>query len=261
MTARSMLDLVPIPVLFPLTVVFALVAVEAGRWLGQRRKESGTEPEASIGASVGATLGLLAFVLAFTFGMAADRSNTRREQVVEDANAIGTTYLRTYLLPDPPASEMRKQLREYVDVRVKAATNPETLLASLARSEELQGMLWRQAATIGTQQPNPATTGLFIEALNNMIDVHGTRVAAVNNRISGTIWFFAFLTTAVGMLSMGYQAGVSGSRRTVAVLGLTIAFAGVIMLIADLDRPQEGFLRVSQQSMIDLQRSMQADTN
>ena len=261
MNLSSVLDLVPIPLLFPLTVAVALLSVEAGRWLGLRRREGGTEPESSIGASVGATLGLLAFVLAFTFGMAADRSNTRRGLVVEDANAIGTTYLRTFLLPDPPASEMREQLREYVESRLGAAANPASLPTALARAEELQGLLWRQATTIGTQQPNPATTGLFIEALNNMIDLHGTRVAAVRSRIPGIIWFFVFLTTVVGMVSMGYQTGVNGSRRTIAVVGLAIAFAGVIMLIADLDRPQDGFLRVNQQAMLDLQRSMQPDAS
>jgi hypothetical protein len=259
MYQSTVLDLVPIPVLLPLTVILALIAVEIGRWLGQRRKQRGAEPEAAVGASVGATLGLLAFVLAFTFGMAADRFNTRKSLVVEDANAIGTTYLRTSLLPDPPASEMRKELRDYVDVRLKATEDPKTVPAALAHSEELQGLLWRQATTIGTQQPNPATTGLFIEALNNMIDVHGTRIAAARNRIPGTIWFFTFLTTAIGMLAMGYQSGISGSRRTLANVCLAIAFGGVIMLIADLDRPQHGFLRVSQQSMVDLQTSMQAD--
>jgi hypothetical protein len=259
MIPSTVLDEVPILVLFPLTVLLALAAVEAGRWLGQRRRESGTEPEASLTASVGATLGLLAFVLAFTFGMAGDRYNARKQLVVEDANAIGTTYLRTFLLPDPPASEMRKELREYVDVRVKAAGNPASRPSVLARSEELHGLLWRQATTVGTQQPNPATTGLFIEALNNMIDVHGTRVAAARNRIPGTIWFFVFLTTAIGMLSMGYQAAMTGSRRTLAVLCLAVAFGSVIMLIADLDRPQEGFVRISQQPLTDLQRSMQAD--
>src|SRR5215203_1342243 len=133
MNLSSVLDSVPIPVLFPLTIVLALLAIEAGRWLGQRRRESGSEPESSIGASVGATLGLLAFVLAFTFGMAADRASTRRELVVEDANAIGTTYLRTFLLPDPPASEIREQLREYVTSRLEPAANPASLPRALAR--------------------------------------------------------------------------------------------------------------------------------
>src|SRR5262245_48712675 len=98
-------DLLPIPVLFPLHILLALVAVEAGRWLGKRARSGGTEPEGPVSASVTATLGLLAFVLAFTFAMAASRFDTRRQMVIEDANAIGTLYLRTSLLAEPGASQ------------------------------------------------------------------------------------------------------------------------------------------------------------
>ena len=109
------------------------------------------------------------------------------------------------------------------------------------------------------EQPTLTTTPLFIQALNEMIDIHGARLAAARGRIPLTIWSSMFVTTAIGMLAMGYQAGLGGSRRSAAVMGLAIAFAGIIMLIADLDRPQQGFVRVNQQAMVDLQRSMQAD--
>src|SRR5262245_65578452 len=118
---ERMLDLVPIPVLFPLTVLLALVAMEAGRRMAQHRRESGVEPEGPMSAAVAATLGLLAFVLAFTFGMAASRFDARKQLVVEDANAIGTTYLRAWLLPEPSGARIRRQLREYLDHRVKRA--------------------------------------------------------------------------------------------------------------------------------------------
>ena len=73
-----------------------------------------------------------------------------------------------------------------------------------------------------------------------MIDTHGLRLAAIRNRIPPAIWIFLFLTAGVGMLSIGYQAGLSGSRRSVAATALVVAFSGVIMLIADLDRPAAG---------------------
>ncbi len=96
-------------------------------------------------------------------------------------------------------------------------------------------------------------TALFIASLNEMIDTHGLRLAAIRHRIQPGIWAFLFLTAGISMLSIGYQAGLSGSRRSVAAIALVVAFSGVIMLIADLDRPQRGFLRVNQQAMIDLQ--------
>ena len=143
------LDVLPIPALFGVTVLFALAAVEAGRWFGQRRKQSGAEAETPVGASVGATLGLLAFTLAFTFSMAAARYDSRKQAVVDDANAIGTTYLRTSLLPEPHASRARQLLREYVDVRLHATAHPEGLATAVARSEQLQAALWSDAAAVG----------------------------------------------------------------------------------------------------------------
>ena len=255
----GLLDGIPIPTLFVVTALLALAAVESGRWLGLRRKESGGEAEGPVGASVGATLGLLAFVLAFTFGMAAQRFDARRLMVIEDANAIGTTYLRTSLLPEPVAAQLRQQLREYVDIRVDLAAHSDRISETLARSEQLQGEIWKQASALAMAQPTLTTTPLFIHALNEMIDVHSARLAAVRSRVPGTIWIFMFVSTAVGMLAIGYQAGLSGSRRSAAVVCVAVAFAATIMLIADLDRPQDGFLRTNQQSMLDLQRSLQAD--
>jgi hypothetical protein len=252
------MDAIPIPLLFLLTLLLAFAAVELGRWFGMRRQPHQAEPEGPVSAAVGATLGLLAFILAFTFGMAASRFDTRRQMVVEDANVIGTTYLRTSLIPDPPASKLRSLLREYTDVRTDAGVHPEDFPAALARSEELQRMMWSEASAVGTQQPNPMTA-LFVASLNEMIDTHGLRLAAIRHRIQPAIWTFLFLTAGIGMLSIGYQAGLSGSRRSVAAIALVVAFSGVIMLIADLDRPERGFLRVNQQAMIDLQASMKAD--
>lgn len=257
----TIVDALPIPAFFVLTALLALVSVELGRWFGMRRRHGGAEAEGPVGASVGATLGLLAFVLAFTFGMAAQRADLRRQMVVEDANAIGTTYLRTSLLPEPAASAMRQQLREYVDIRLELAMHPELMAQTLARSERLQNDLWTQAAAIAAAQPTLTSTPLFIQALNEMIDAHGARLAAVRSRIPTTIWVFMFVTTVVGMIAIGYQSGLSGSRRSAAMMTLAIAFAAIIMLIADLDRPQEGLLRTTQQSMLDLQRSIRADAS
>ena len=251
----------PITVLMVLTVLLTLACVEAGYWLGRWRLKGDHELDATAGSIVGTTLGLLAFTLAFTFAMAASRYDTRKELVVEEANAIGTTYLRAMMLPAPQASEVRKLLRQYVDTRLEAAQTPGQLSPALARSEQLQMQLWREAVAAGAAQSDSVINGLFIASLNDVIDVHSKRLAAWRNRIPGTIWFFLFLTAALGMASMGYHAGLSGSRRTMAVIFLTLAFSGALTLIADLDRPTEGFLVVSQQAMQELQASMRQDAD
>ncbi len=241
-----------------LTVGLTLAAVEAGYLLGRWRHRRAHEQEVTASATGVATLGLLAFTLALTFTMAAARYDTRRELVVEEANAIGTTYLRALLLPAAQAAETRNLLRRYVDARLEAATVGKQA-EGVARSERLHALLWRQAVAAGAAQADSVTTGLFIASLNDVIDLHTKRLAAWRNRIPGVIWVFLFVTTVLGMASMGYHAGLTGSRRTLAVIFLALAFSSALALIEDLDRPREGFLIVSQQAMQDLQATMQAD--
>jgi hypothetical protein len=140
-----LIDSLPFWLLFICTFGFVLLAVMAGFWLGRRDgSRSASEPEAPVGSMVGATMGLLAFMLAFTFGMAASRHDTRRHLVLDEANAIGTAYLRTQLLPQPQAAEMQNVLREYVDMRLLAVRQPVQLASAIARSEELHTLLWAQ---------------------------------------------------------------------------------------------------------------------
>ena len=112
-------DGLPLAALYIITAVVVLVSAEVGWRLGNyRRQLPHHEKDAPVGAIVGATLGLLAFLLAFTFGMAASRYDTRRQLVLQEANAIGTTYLRADMLPEPQRSEIRNLLREYAALRV-----------------------------------------------------------------------------------------------------------------------------------------------
>jgi hypothetical protein len=104
-------------------------------------------------------------------------------------------------------------------------------------------------------------TGLFIQSLNEMIDLHAKRVqVGTRNRIPTSIWVGLFTLAILGMTAVGYQAGLSATRRSPAMIGMVIAFAGVLFLIADLDRGLEGFLTVSQQALVDVQESMQKTT-
>jgi hypothetical protein len=116
------LDALPLWGLFGATIAIVLLSIEGGRCLGlHRRRRSEEEKEGPVGAIVAATLGLLGLVLAFTFGLAASRFDARRQIVVEEANAIGTTYLRAGLLPIDRGAKTRMLLSEYVDARLEAA--------------------------------------------------------------------------------------------------------------------------------------------
>jgi hypothetical protein len=251
MQGHEPLDFLPLWAIFGFTVVVILVIVEAGFRLGRwRHRRSKLEQAAPVGTMVGAILGLLAFLLAFTFGMAASRFDARRELVLNEANAIRTTYLRAGLLPEPHRTEIRTLLREYVDVRLEAI-QPGKTAPALARSEELQGQLWAQAVSVG-EKPTPLT-GLFIQSLNDVINLHAKRVMmGVGNCIPFTIWGALYFTAILAMAAVGYHTGLTGTSRTLATLALVVTFAGILWLIADLDRPQEGLINVSQQALIDL---------
>jgi hypothetical protein len=253
----------PLDVLPPLgflliAVALSLLTLEGGYQLGKwRHAHVAEEKAAPVGAMVASILALLAFMLAFTFGMAASRFDARRQVLLDEANAIGTAYLRARLLPEPERSETARMLREYVDVRVRGIEQQDVAQAS-SRSAELHKQLWSQATTAAAKTPGSIMTGLFIQSLNDVIDLHAKRLFAGGSRIPLPIWMTLFVLGLLGMSSTGYQAGLSTTRRTPAMLILALAFSSVLFLIVDLDRAHEGFLQVRQDVMLDLQKSMKS---
>jgi hypothetical protein len=258
MQAGGPLDFLPLWGVFLVTVGLILLAIEGGFRLGTyRRRRSEGADKTPVGEMVAATLALLAFILAFTFGLAGSWFDMRRRLVVDEANAIGTTYLRAGMLPEPHRSDVRNRLREYVDVRLEAA-QPGKLGASVRRSEELHTRLWAHATAVAEKQPNSVVVGLFIWSLNEVIDLHAERLAlGPRTRLPGTIWLTLYFVAVLGMSVIGYHAGLAGSCRSPAILALVLAFSAVLTLIADIDRPQEGLLRVSPQPLLDLRKSLQ----
>ncbi len=258
MEAGGILDPFPLWALLAITLMVVLLAVEIGYRLARyRRRRSEEEKEAPVGAMVGATLGLLAFMLAFTFGLAASRFDDRRQVVLDEANAIGTTYLRAAMLPQPISTETRNLLREYVEIRLEAVQSGNVDQA-IRRSEQVHNLLWSQAVA-ATEKDRSPVTAIFIQSLNEVIDLHAKRVmAGLQSRVPGAIWLTLYLLAALAMASMGYHEGLTSAKRSVAVLALVLSFSVVLMLIVDLDRPGQGLLQVSQQSMIDLRNSISA---
>jgi len=260
MESSGPLDALPLWGLFIAILAVVLLSVECGYRLGRyRRNRHEQEKETPVGTMVGATLGLLAFILAFTFGLAAARFDTRRQVLLDEANAIGTTYLRAGMLPER-REEIRTLLRNYVNTRLEAV-RPGNIAEGIRQSENIQNELWTHATAVGEKNPNSIVVGLFVQSLNEMIDLHAKRVqAGLRSRIPGAIWIGLFAVAALSLATMGYHAGMVGTRRSLAILAVAFTFSVVIELIADLDRPQEGVLKVSQHALLDLQRSMNVPT-
>jgi len=255
--SQPFLDRLPLWVLFVATVLLFVSAVEVGFRIG-RFGLAGRGEEAQktqVAPIMGASLGLLAFFLAFTFNMAGSRFDARKKVVLEEANVVETAYLRSQLLPEPHRTEFQDLLRKYVDVRVQVrSANIETIQHVVTKSEELHGLLWSRLATFLEKSPPSAVTGLFVRSLNDIVDLHRKRVTVgVYNRIPVAIFFTVYVVALLSMGMMGYHAGLAGKRSFIANLLLITAFAAVLLLITDLDRPGQKLFGVSQQTMVDLQ--------
>jgi hypothetical protein len=255
MQASEPLDVVPLWALLLGIMLIVLLSVEGGYRVGRFRASRAHEMETPVGEMVASTLGLLAFILGFTFGLAASRFDAKRQLLVDEANAVGTTYLRAEMLPER-GNEIRTLLREYVDVRIDAVT-PDKLAEGIRRSEDLQNRLWGLTVPIAVKNPESVIVGLFVQSLNEVIDLHTKRLtAAVHNRIPFAIWAALYGISVFSFAAMGYHSGLTGTARSLVIIAVAFTFSVVIVLIADLDRSQEGVLRVSPQALIDLRRSM-----
>lgn len=251
------LDGIPVWAAFVLLVLGGLVVFELGYQLGDRwQRRTPDEKEGSTGLLVGSLLALLGFLLAITMGMAADRFNTRRALVLEEANAIGTTYLRAGYLPAPHDQVVRDLLRTYVPLRITSVSS-EQLRTNLARSVEIQTALWDEAQGLARETPDSVVLGLFIESLNDVIDLHEERVVAGSYaRVPESILILLVLGGALTLAMVGFNAGLSRRRSLVGATILILVMSATITLVIDLDRPRDGFLTTSQQAMIDLQSQL-----
>ena len=233
------------------------LGILVGAWRAQRESD---RAYSQLTTQQGAMLGLLALMLGFSFSMATARWDLRKHAAIDEANAIGTAYLRTALLPEPQRGEIRTLFVAYVDARLsRDATSPDSAERARAgaESQRLQRRIWDLAVVAAFADPRPTTSGLFVEALNTMIDAQGTRVALGEDRVPGVI-LWLLIVVAVGSLALtGYASGIVLQPRHGAGLLVALLVSLVILLVVDLDRPSRGAIRVSDASLRALQATMQ----
>ena len=251
MTVFQWLDGLPLPFLFLLTLLYALLAI----FLGIRLSALGKSPISgeSIGPATGATLGLLAFMLAFTFNMTASRFDGRKQLLMDEVNAIGSAHLRSGLVAASYSRELRALIEEYADLRASLALREIAVGDAISRSESLQTEMWREVERMVSEQPPSVYSSLLIQSLNNMFDLQSSRVMlGLQFRIPASIWIGLNAIAGLAMMLVGYQLGSTGRRRVIVSCTLATAFSAVILMIADLDRAGEGFTSVNQQAFIEL---------
>ncbi len=258
MKIEMMFNEMSLGLLYIITVVIVLLSVICGlRFASYIKRREKSKKEAPVGSIVAAILGLLAFILAFTFGMASSRYDTRKQLLLDEVNAIGTAFLRTDFLSEPQRRESRKLIKEYVDIRVEAVLQPETLPQALVDSEAIHDRLWSQITALSKQNSDSVVLGLYIQSLNDVIDLHSKRVTvAIQYHIPGVIWLTLYFVTILAMAAVGYQFGLAGTSSWLSILLLALSFSAVILLIADLDRVSAGLVKVSQKPMIEFQQKL-----
>jgi MFS-type transporter involved in bile tolerance (Atg22 family) len=242
------------------TVLF-LGATYIGFFLGRRAHQSGVDEHSRSQLSTiqAAILGLLALLLGFTFAMSMSRYDKRKQMVLEEANAIGTTFLRTQLLPEPPRQEISNLLRQYVDVRLEfyaAGIDEEKLAQAMARAEKLHKQIWSYTTALGKKDPRAVTTGLFILSLNEMIDMHAKRLTAMQNHVPQSAMILLYFLSTIAVAIVGYASGVAGLRKLFVTMMLPFLIAVVINVIVDIERPRRGLIKVGQERMIELRHTL-----
>lgn len=242
-------------------LVSMVVLVEVGHRIGLRvRDRANDDSKSHISAIQGSILGILALLLGFTFSLSLQRFDSRSEAVVEEANAIGTAWLRTRMLPEQLRAEVQATMREYAEVRVQATSISQIERASTAalteRTLSLQDRLWGQAMRAVEIDPHPVKTGLYVQALNEVIDQFGKRDAALNRHVPELVLALLYLTFLMAGAIVGLGCGVGGQRPSSVSYIMIALIVVLVFIILDLDRPRRGFIEVSQKSLVDLQLSM-----
>jgi hypothetical protein len=253
----QLLDSLPVVGVFIVFAIITMLCYEAGFRLGRWWQErTPGEQEGPTGFLVGSILALLAFLLAVTMGMASDRFDARRAIVLDEANAIGTTYLRAGYLPEPASSQIRELLRQYVPIRI-VVTDQTDLAADIQRSNEILNQTWAIAEGVAKTTDQGDLVSLFLDSLNQTIDLHETRITAgIYARVPETVVLLLIFGSALSLGMVGYSAGLTRRRSLLSAAVLVLVLGAVIMIVVDLDRPREGFIQVNQQPLVDLQQQI-----
>ena len=253
MPDSSLLDIVDLTVVG--TVIAAVIFVGiivfliAGRALGRRAiARHGAAGVPSVGSLEAAVFALLGLLIAFTFSGALSRFDVRRSQVVDEANAIGTAYLRIDLLPASAQAQVRQTLRDYVDARIatyKALPDVAAARRELARSQELQQQIWIQAVT-ATRLPDsrPGTDLVVMPALNDMFNFTTVRTAATLMHPPLIIYAMLIALALASALLAGYQSASEKGYDWVHKIGFAAIVAFTIYVILDIEYPRLGWVRL-----------------
>jgi len=254
--------------LFALLTILSMVGgtlgmLEIGRRLGVRRLARDPEgAKAGTGAIDGAVFGLMGLLIAFTFSGAATRFDVRRTMMVEEANCIGTAWLRLDLLPAAAQPSLREHFRQYLDARLAAFRKLPDITAAkadLSRANKLQNDIWTQAIAACRESGSQPATMLLLPALNQMFDTATSRTAGTQMHPPMLIYAVLGLLLLASSLLAGFGLGVGRVRNWFHGLAFVLVMTLTVYVILDFEFPRVGLIRIHgfEQVLVDLQQSMQ----
>ena len=239
--------------LFGLSLIVLWLSVQIGAFIRRRRPMPQDEKD-DFALVVNASLTLLALIIGFTFSMAVNRYDQRKDYEEEEANAIGTEYVRSDFLPASDAANVRNLLERYLEQRTLFYTTQDVQLLAQIDTEtaKLQSQLWTSVKTSAEAHPTPPVT-LAVWGMNDVLNRQGYTQAAWWNRIPVAAWSLMVFLAICCSLLVGY-----GSRRRERFLFTVLPFlvSVAFFLIAEIDSPRTGVIRVVPQNLISLSQSL-----
>ncbi|MFM0416540.1 bestrophin-like domain [Paraburkholderia aromaticivorans] len=242
--------------LFIISLVLMWLSARLGATLLRRFRKIEDEAREDFSVIQAATLTLLALIIGFTFSMAVGRYDQRKNYEEEEANAIGTEYIRAELLPAADAAMVRGLLKAYIEERVLFyTTRDEQELAKVnAETERLQDAMWSTVKQAATAQPTPIVA-LAVSGMNDVLNAQGYTQAAWWNRIPAAAWVLMMLIAMGANLLVGYGArGLKAGAGLLLIVPLLVSLS--FTLIADIDSPRGGMIRVKPLNLHALADSM-----
>lgn len=249
--------------IFAIALAIGIITLlEAGRRIGARRLAmEGKSASSGLGTIEGAIFGLMGLILAFSFSGALSRFEARRHLVVEEANHIGTAWLRIDLLAPESQPAMRDLFRRYLDSRIEAYRKVPDMVAvnaELERSARLQSEIWAHAVDASRKSEIPSAPMLLLPALNAMIDITTTRTEA--SRLHPPLIIFVMLGTLTLACSLfaGYEMATRRNLNMLHSVGFALVLATTVYVIIDLEYPRVGMIRMtdSDEVLADLRQTM-----
>jgi len=232
-----------------LLFVAIIVALDVGRRVGLRRLAADPEgASAGTGAVEGAVFALLGLLIAFTFTGAAGRFDTRRQLVADEANDVGTAWLRLDMLPAEDQPALRGLFREYLAARVavhQLLPDVQAAEAEQAHAVRLQGEIWALGTASVAKDGRPQVATLVLPAFNSMFDIATTRVATARMHVPGLIIGVLLGLTLLAALLAGYAMASPRSRSWLHMLAFAGIMALTVYVILDLEFPRAGFIKMS----------------